>query len=209
MRKLIIVPLLLIIITAAALIRPTVNNQKEVYLRKDDEHSALAAYNDFLYGTGIVKIGANSHTLSELIYEYASTIKDVKYALFDMNGDNIPELHIRTERFYHILTLTFGEMSLWKEVSTYSKPLNNKAIFYERSDGAPVHLSYIYSIMDYFGKTLIEISFEKYAANGYEYDTFFFDGVEVSKEIWDSLTKPYLAVPSDLIRWFDISEEIG
>lgn len=159
-------------------------------------------YNNFLNGDATVLY--NNKNLN--IYQLTENInKNIDYAFFDMNNDNIPELHIKCPWFYLIITISNNELKFWKDASVYETPLNNKALFYERHGGAPTHISYQYTTLDYNGKDLFNISFSKYDANMDdiydEKDKYFINDSEVSKAYWDNETKKYFIIKNDLIKW--------
>jgi hypothetical protein len=136
-----------------------------------------------------------------------------QYALFDMNGDQIPELHVRGGIKYNIFTYLGNQLLHWYIGSTYENPTNDRAILYTRHGAAPKHMSYQYTILDFWGNTLLCFDFQKfvhveeregmrYQADDYdENGQYVFDGVEVSKSQWDALTERYLTSTSDLIIW--------
>lgn len=52
----------------------------------------------------------------------------VRYALFDMTNDGIPELHVLTDISYSVHTVEGKKLITWYEGDRYRRPLNNKAI---------------------------------------------------------------------------------
>lgn len=170
-------------------------------LKETSKDSCIEAYKLFLRGNKTAGIEGGFCTFDTLINNYGSKYNEIKYAFFDMNGDGNPELHICSPRFYIILTLRNNDIVLWREESIYSKPLNNRAILYSRSGGAPPHIDYKYSVFNFYGEITEEISFEKYDNN--EKDLYLFSGVEVTKDIWYKLTDKYLSIKFDQIKWFD------
>lgn len=174
--------------------------------------NAIAAYNNFLEGS------INAQDLKHEISDGVVTIKDISlepdlktyYAFYDMNGDGIPELHLRpiVGGSYAIFTYLDGQIALWHNGPDYESPLNNKAILYERDGGAPTHINYYYLVLDSDGNEISKVYFSKYHSidessltESADYDLFMFEDKEVSKEEWDSLTKEYLTKSSDLIIW--------
>ncbi|GKH45832.1 hypothetical protein [Anaerotruncus massiliensis (ex Liu et al. 2021)] len=128
-----------------------------------------------------------------------------KYAFFDMNGDGIPELHLSTGHgnSYEIYTYYNQEVMLWYRGVDYNYPLENRAMGYIRYGAAPTHMDYQYRVLDFWGDTQFYIEFTKGDTdeNGIydERDDYIYKGKWISKEEWDKLTEPYLAVkPADL-----------
>lgn len=185
----------------------------------DDESSAnnnaLAAYNNFLAGS------INAQDLKHEISDGVVTIKDISlepdlktyYALFDMNGDGISELHLRpiTGGSYAIFTYLDGQIVLWHDGPDYEAPLNNGAILYERDGAAPAHINYYYLVLDSDGKEISRVNFSKYHSvdesgliESADYDVFMVEDKEVSEDEWNSLTNEYLSYSSDLIIWNEL-----
>ncbi len=175
-------------------------------------NDALVAYNDFLAGS------IKAQDLKNEISDGVVNIKDITlepdlktyYALFDMNEDGIPEFHLRpiAGGSYAIFTYLNGQIVLWYEGTDYESPLNNGAILYERAGAAPTHVNYSYLVLDSDGNEISRADFSKYHSvdesglnESADYDVFLFDNKEVSKDEWNSLTKEYLSISSDLIIW--------
>lgn len=176
---------------------------------------ALAAYDNFLAGS------INAQDLKHKISDGVVTIKDISlepnlktyYAIFDMNGDSIPELHLRpiAGGSYAIFTYLDGQLILWHDGPDYESPLNNGAILYERDGAAPTHINYYYLVLDSDGKEISKVYFSKYHSvdesgltESTDYDVFMFEDKEVSENEWNSLTKEYLTCSSDLIKWNEL-----
>jgi len=135
----------------------------------------------------------------------------LRYAFFDMNGDGIPELHLRTLFYYDILTCRNGELCVWKSLNTVAEPLNNGAVLITRTD-LDNFSGYTYIEYDFLGNETLRIDFGEsskhffnddgwiYASTSY----YYFEGEEVSKEEWDTLTEPYFSIGSDKIEWIDV-----
>jgi len=176
---------------------------------------ALAAYKKFLAGS------MNAQDLKQEISDGVVKSKDISlepdfktyYALFDMNGDGIPELHLRpvVGGSYLIFTYLDGQIVLWHSGPDCESPLNNRAILYERDGAAPTHINYYYLVLDSNGNETSKVNFSKYHSvddsgktESAEYDVFMMEDKEVSEEEWNSLTKDYLSNSSDLIVWKEI-----
>ncbi len=175
-------------------------------------NDALVAYENFLAGS------INAQDLKHEISDGVITIKDISlepdlktyYALFDMNGDGISELHLRpiTGGSYAVFAYIDGQIVLWHDGPDYESPLNNGAFLYERDGAAPTHINYYYLVLDSDGNEVTKVYFSKYhsidesgSAESADYDMFMVEDKEVSKDEWDSLTNGYLSLPSDLIIW--------
>ncbi len=197
-------------------VEPSVN-KKESSSKSNETpaEEALAAYKKFLAGS------MNAQDLKQEISDGVVKIKDISlepdfktyYALFDMNGDGIPELHLRPVAggSYLIFTYLDGQIVLWHSGPDYESPLNNGAILYERDGAAPTHINYYYLVLDSNGNETSKVNFSKYHSvdesgktESADYDVFMMEDKEVSEEEWKSLTKDYLSNSSDLIVWKEI-----
>lgn len=177
---------------------------------------ALSAYDNFLNGS------IDAQDLKHVISDGVVPIEDLSlkpdfttyYALFDMNGDEIPELHLRpvTGGGYVIFTYHDEQIVLFHEGPDYESPLNNGAILYERDGAAPTHVNYYYLVLDSEGNSLSRVTFSKYHSvdksglnESPDYDVYMFEDKEVSKDEWNSLTNEYLSISSDLILWNELN----
>ncbi len=179
------------------------------------KNDACAAYNNFLAGS--ISAQDLKHEISDgvVTIEAISLEPDIKplYALFDMNGDGVPELHLHAIAggIYTVFTYLDGQIVLWHAGPDYESPLNNGAILYERDGAAPTHINYYYLVLDSAGNEISNVYFSKYHSvdessltESTEYDLFMFEDKEVSEEEWKALTDEYLSNSSDLIIWNEL-----
>ena len=117
----------------------------------------------------------------------------IRYALFDMTGDEIPELHILTNISYSIHTIENNHLVKWFGGDRYCRPLNNRAILQEIDNGTG------YIVLNDKGEEVLCVSFSK-SGNDYRFSTGG-DDIKLSKKQWEKLTKPFLAIGSDKIIW--------
>ena len=176
------------------------------------ETDYIDAYTDFLLNQRGAKTKDGWMSIIEVDI-YNNSTESFEYALFDMNGDGILELHVRDYNCYCIFTWQNSELVLWHYTSGYYRPLNSCALLYTRTGGAPPHFSYQYEELDFWGNAKLHINFDRYDMNydGIydEDDNYIFGGSAVSKEEWDLLTEKYLSATSDHIEWFSLSEEVN
>lgn len=140
------------------------------------------------------------------LYDYSATgeMKEIhEYALYDMNGDNVPELIIRSRIAIHIFWINDNELTLWYSDTAYTRPLNNMALLYERAGGAPEHTYYKYMVLGYGGEELYSVNFSEYEEDpscpgGKKY---FIDDTEVTQEVYKAQTEEYLQIGDDQIEW--------
>lgn len=129
----------------------------------------------------------------------------IQYALFDMTGNGLPELHVLTDISYSIHIIENNQLIEWYRGDRYNRPLNNRAIL-QKLETTGTH--YSYTILDCNGKEVFSVGFSK-PPKGFEkdYAYLFFvgdDEVELSEKKWDKLTKPFLSIGSDKIIWKNI-----
>lgn len=200
-KKFLVLLILLPILSGCAL------KQSQTTLQNEDaSEKALLLYEEFLNGSINAKNDDNSININDIFrFDDEEQSKYNQYALFDMNGDGLPELHVRSVDSYDIFIYNNGNIILWHSDVSYSYPLNNGAILYIRNGGAPSHINYAYTLFDFYGNQIFKIYFSVYdSTNENNYDEnalFIFDEVKLSKENWDSLTERYLSIKSDLIKW--------
>lgn len=178
------------------------------FAAKEGYDAAVSAYEAFLQGDAAAE--DPRHDLSEsgtVSINDLSLGSNTLHALFDMNGDGTPELHLRptTGGGYEIFTYRDGRMVLWHADVAYCSPLNNGALLYERPGGAPPHTNYMYIMLDTSGNEIASVKFSKYDVvdeNSLKVGVrYLYEDNDVSEETWDALTKKFLSVKSDLIKW--------
>lgn len=140
---------------------------------------------------------------------------EISYALFDMTGDGLPELHVLTDISYSVHTIQDDQLITWYEGDRYCRPLNNGAIL-EKIESTGIHYGYYF--LDGKGEMCLCVGFScppKGAKKGiYKYyfgtgggdSPIDYDDIEVSKKEWKKLTKPFLAMSSDQIIWKHITD---
>ena len=173
----------------------------------------MKLYEDFLSGEQRVndQTGYTIHADSIFMRDngdpsYDEFAKRYTYAYFDMNGDDIPELHVRGVG-YVILTYASGELIVWCSFGPAVKPLNNGAVLNELYSAEQSRISYYYLTLDFYGNVQQRVDFRKVNSNRDDiYDEtseYWFGDKEVSKEEWEALTEPYLSIGSDKIEWIE------
>lgn len=126
----------------------------------------------------------------------------ISYALFDMTGDGLPELHILTDVSYSVHTIENNQLITWYEGDRHNRPLNNRAIL-QKVESTGTHYAYI--VLDSKGEEVFCIGFSEPPGpkNKYLFSTGD-DDIELSKSDWDKLTKPFLTIGSNKIIWKNI-----
>lgn len=128
----------------------------------------------------------------------------VRYALFDMTNDGIPELHVLTDISYSVHTVEGKKLITWYEGDRYRRPLNNKAIL-GKTESSETYYEYI--VLDNKGEELFSCAFAKNQrniclfSNGEDY-------IKLSKRKWEKLTSPFLSIGSDKINWKNINDKV-
>lgn len=162
-------------------------------------------YNQFL-SKEINAIDKNGNIITfESYMDSNSDTSSQQYAIFDMNGDHVPELILKTTKGLDIFWIENDKVALWYEGTNYTKPLNNMALLSERKGSAPDHIDYSYIILGYQGEEVLKIQFSKYSATeiqGVLYaEKYFINNTEVTQEIYNSLSSPLLNVGDNGIIW--------
>ena len=128
----------------------------------------------------------------------------VRYALFDMTNDGIPELHVLTDISYSVHTVEGKKLITWYEGDRYRRPLNNKAIL-GKTESSETYPEYI--VLDNKGEEVFSCAFAKNQrniclfSNGEDY-------IKLSKRKWEKLTSPFLSIGSDKINWKNINDKV-
>lgn len=125
---------------------------------------------------------------------------DNRYAEYEMNGDCFLELLLRTRDGLCILCEKEQTLQVWYSGTVYEKPLNNGAIFYERSGGAPDHTNYAYITLSENGEETERLSFSVYDDQGKK--TYFVDDKEVDAAEYQNVYDAVMPkVKDDAILW--------
>ena len=175
----------------------------------------LQLYRDFLSGKIIVETRDGTFTLKDAFqFEKPEDIKYNEYAYFDINKDGMPELLLNSGGPLTILTVKDNKLLLVG--GGYNDTvLSNGSVLMTRNGGAPTHIDYDYITFDMNGNQT-DLYFSVYKNNNrvddgqYSFDqddVYIFSDKTVSKAEWDSLTKPYFAIPSAVINWESYEDE--
>ena len=168
----------------------------------------LRLYNLFLKN----EVGSNnkkgeSYFLKDYCNNYNKLDKTgngVRYALFDMTNDGIPELHVLTDISYSVHTVEGKKLITWYEGDRNRRPLNNKAIL-GKTESSETYYEYI--VLDNKGEEVFSCAFAKNQrniclfSNGEDY-------IKLSKRKWEKLTSPFLSIGSDKINWKNINDKV-
>lgn len=187
------------------------NSDVQIFLKADPANSeeykaAINAYNKFLNGDLKAKDKVTSNT--EKSIEINDMIKAGNglpgvdaYALFDVNGDDIPEL-LTSSTHYNVFSYQDGQMVLWYEVPVSllngtAYLLENRAIFTQLKTAGT---SYYYVTFSSDGKTTVTSFSELFEGNSYR-----FNNKDVTKAEYENLTKEYfeLSKKPAKIEWIN------
>ena len=129
-----------------------------------------------------------------------------RYAYFDVNGDGIPELHVKGG-LYQIFSCVNGELVFWIGFPNTAKLLNSGAILNENAEDKEYRIAYYYTVLDSYGNEQSRINLKKlYPNQNGAYDEtseYWFGSEELSMEEWDARTEKYFSIGSDKIKWID------
>ena len=187
----------------------------------DNSDRAMMLYKEFLSGDRNVKGISNIDDITTPIGE-TDRHYFTKYAYCDSNGDTIPELHIKSGKYYFVISYEDNDLFVWKDLSAYNSeyyPLSNGAFLMRKDDvQASPGVSYRYSVFNIKGDEISGFSFSKANINqctGYdEGDEYLYDGISISQEMWEKLTKRYVyqdnkgnLIIADDLNWITLYEK--
>lgn len=166
--------------------------------KKDELKGQLKLYKDFLQD----KISSEDRKDKESHYlrDYCNVVvpeedKDgIRYDLFDMTGDGIPELHVLTDISYSVHTIEGNRLVEWFDGDRYCRPLDNGAILQQVDSNDTTYI-----VLNAKGEEVFWTWFGK-SGNDYRFSTGG-DDVKLSKSQWEKLTEPFLSIGSDEITW--------
>lgn len=186
-------------------------NGETTYSDDNKADSAIAIYNDFLSGKTNATDKSGTVISIEKYKNSDSESTVSQYAFYDMNGDDVPELILRSQRDLTVFWLQFNAVSVWYDDLPYADPLNNGAILSVSPGGAPPHTFYRYVVLDHYGNVTNVTRFEEtpaFEADGVAYsDLYQVNGVEVTKEAYDETKSRIMSIGDDKILWHDLKME--
>lgn len=110
----------------------------------------------------------------------------IRYALFDMTGDELPELHVLTDISYAIHTIENNQLMVWYHGDRYNRPLNNGMIF-RKGDSESSGDGWI--VLDSKGAEVCWFWFGK-SGNDYRFSTSTGDeDIKLWKNQWEKMKK--------------------
>ena len=206
---LILISLMLMLPLAEKKLQKSISDDRNNTITEMNELSdILRLYNLFLKN----EVGSNNKKgESYFLKDYCNnfnkldkTGNGVRYALFDMTNDGIPELHVLTDISYSVHTVEGKKLITWYEGDRYRRPLNNKAIL-GKTESSETYYEYI--VLDNKGEEVFSCAFAKNQrniclfSNGEDY-------IKLSKRKWEKLTSPFLSIGSDKINWKNINDKV-
>lgn len=171
----------------------------ELTINTNSDNSVEKIYNDFLSGK-ITAVYADGSDINIDYLKEMATPNTLTYALFDRNGDSVPELCINNELYVTTFWVSNGTLKLWREENSYSKILSNGNSLETHYGGAPNHTDYSYTVYSYTGDVVCSVTFSVLIKNDvdvleneYIQHTYISNGniqgtaesVEISKEQFD------------------------
>lgn len=171
----------------------------ELTINTNSDNSVEKIYNDFLSGIITAEYADGSDINIDYLAEMAMP-NTLTYALFDRNGDSVPELCINNEMYVTTFWVSNGTLKLWREENSYSKILSNGNYLETHYGGAPNHTDYSYIVYSYTGDVVCSVTFSVLIKNDvdvlenkYIQRTYISNGniqgtaesVEISKEQFD------------------------
>jgi len=130
----------------------------ELTINTNSDNSVEKIYNDFLSGK-ITAVYADGSDINIDYLKEMATPNTLTYALFDRNGDSVPELCINNELYVTTFWVSNGTLKLWREENSYSKILSNGNSLETHYGGAPNHTDYSYTVYSYTGDVVCSVTF--------------------------------------------------
>ena len=173
-------------------------DKNKVYLEEkegkfNEYNDAIKAYNQFLNK----KIKAKDKRMGKMIgvndawNSVTGKTGIGSFALYDVNNDDIPELHIISNNYD---VFSYQNRQLWHWYTSNSNTMHGSTYILESgalfSEILSTGYSYYYTTFDSDG-TVSELEMLDPGEN-YEGAKYYFDGKEVSKEEYERLSKKYM-----------------
>jgi len=165
--------------------------------------SSLLSYHNFLLGVQV------AYTLSEEEIAFDGSLFTGNYgisrfALFDINDDGIPELHLMGSFVtgYLIFTMKNDKVTLIYEGTSYESVVNSGAILYKR-DGAN-DIKWFYREIDFETMHVSSLYAEAIdETHDGTFDRYFVEGKEVSTGEWEKFENKFLLTSDSAVEWID------
>ena len=192
------------IIEGSKPINPNIEIKGDINWSGEEAEKAIEMYQEFIWGEREI----DGWDIDELTIPDFNGFKETSipltqaerypthYALWDTNGDNIPELHFDSARYYYVFSYKDGDVFIWENFTgTNCYPLKDGG-FITWSVGTFKSDLYVYHIYDYSGEDVywLDFSWDDTNMNGTHdvEDEYLFDNVPVSQDIWEELVKKYV-----------------
>ena len=187
----------------------------ELTINTNSDNSVEKIYNDFLSGKITAAYADGSDINIDYLTEMA-TPNTLTYALFDRNGDSVPELCINNEMYVTTFWVSNGTLKLWREENSYSKILSNGNSLEIHYGGAPNHTDYSYNVYSYTGNMVCSLTVSVLIKNDidileniYTQDINVYNGstqsmpshIEITKEYFDSVLESIEKIGEAKIEW--------
>ena len=186
-------------------INPNIEIKGDINWSGEEAEKAIEMYQEFIWGERKI----DGWDIDELTIPDFKAFKEASipltkadrypthYALWDTNGDNIPELHFDSARYYYVFSYRDGDVFIWKDLTNSLECIPRKdGGFITWSIGIDKSDYYVYSIFDYSGEEIycLEFSWDDTNRNGDHdsEDEYLFDNELVSQDAWEELAKKYV-----------------
>ena len=216
-----ILPLFLVLVlifSFSACNDKTIKTDTEATKNNTTENSVEKIYDNFIKGktTAVYADGSNINIDYLLESSHEGTLK---YALFDRNGDSVPELCFNNEMYITTFWVSDGTLKLWHEENFNSKMLSNGNCLETHHGGAPNHADYSYIIYSYSGEVVSNFCLSVLTKNGidvleniYTQTTTIFskstevigNTIEITKEQFDTALASIEAIGESEVSWITV-----
>ena len=186
-------------------INPNIEIKGDINWSEEEAAKAIEIYQEFIWG----KREIDGWHIDDLTVVDVSGIRaasipiteaeryPTRYALWDTNGDGIPELHFDSARYYYVFSYKDGNVFVWMDLTNGIECILRKdGGFITWSIGTFKSDLFVYHTFDYCGEDRYRLEFSWDDTNMNDIhdkeDEYLFDDVPVSQDIWEKLVKRYI-----------------
>ena len=219
MKKLFILILVVLLLFSFTACDSNLKNSESKEINNENVNSSVEKiYQDFLSGKTTAVYADGSKIDIDYLAEKASP-GTLTYALFDRNGDYIPELCINNSYYVITFWVSDGTLKLWREDNYNMKILSNGNTLEIHHGGAPNHSDYAYHVYSYSGEMISSITLSVLTKNDidileneYTQCVNIYNGVtqqnpvaiEISKEYFNQILDSIEKISEAEISWKSI-----
>lgn len=179
----------------------------------------ITIYEEFLSGEGSAE-NIDIEAIADL-----SQNGDVKYAIYDVSGDDIPELHIQTDSYYYIFTYRNDRLFILTRFAAGDYDITEEGEIVHRNIAMTQEVYEVYSFMSSAHVDIMRLIRTDYDKNGiydendeyqYSYNVYFYSDRTCTLKEWQDMAGEYLYEGADgtlqvrdAVEWTNMVTNIG